>query len=205
MSNEKKTGRQRYIIALLLVICAGPLLVSWWLLNFTDFGRKGSGMSHGQLIQPLRPLPNIELYNPASNTQTRLHGKWSLVYVVNNRCDKACEEGLYKMRQLRLATGKYARRVQRVLMVFGGNRDILSSEAVQVYRGQLLAYQGRAGQDNNVDVQKFAIVENETPTQLGRLYVVDPLGNLMMAYDAQTDPSGIIKDLKRLLKYSQVG
>jgi hypothetical protein len=38
-----------------------------------------------------------------------------------------------------------------------------------------------------------------------RIYLVDPLGNLMMRFPAEPDPSRIIRDLQRLLKYSGFG
>jgi hypothetical protein len=37
------------------------------------------------------------------------------------------------------------------------------------------------------------------------LYVVDPLGNLVMRYDAREDPKGLLTDLKKLLKLSHIG
>jgi len=37
------------------------------------------------------------------------------------------------------------------------------------------------------------------------LFVVDPLGNLMMSYDVRGDPHGLLEDLKKLLKLSHIG
>ncbi len=37
------------------------------------------------------------------------------------------------------------------------------------------------------------------------LFVVDPLGNLMMGYDARENPRGLLEDLKRLLRLSHIG
>jgi hypothetical protein len=37
------------------------------------------------------------------------------------------------------------------------------------------------------------------------LFVVDPLGNLMMRYDVRRDPRGLLVDLRRLLELSQIG
>jgi hypothetical protein len=48
------------------------------------------------------------------------------------------------------------------------------------------------------------------PIEAGRriedyLYVIDPLGNLMMRFPATGEPARIRKDLGRLLKASRVG
>ena len=37
------------------------------------------------------------------------------------------------------------------------------------------------------------------------LFVVDPLGNLMMSYDARQNPQGLLEDLKKLLRLSHIG
>ena len=37
------------------------------------------------------------------------------------------------------------------------------------------------------------------------LFIVDPLGNLMMSYDARQDPHGLLEDLKKLLRLSHIG
>jgi hypothetical protein len=37
------------------------------------------------------------------------------------------------------------------------------------------------------------------------IYVIDPLGNLMMSFPRDPDPSKILKDLQRLLRLSQIG
>jgi hypothetical protein len=37
------------------------------------------------------------------------------------------------------------------------------------------------------------------------VFVVDPLGNLMMSYDARTDPRGLLQDLQKLLRLSHIG
>jgi len=37
------------------------------------------------------------------------------------------------------------------------------------------------------------------------IYLVDPLGNLMMRWPKDPDPKKISSDLKKLLKYSRIG
>ena len=42
-------------------------------------------------------------------------------------------------------------------------------------------------------------------SQHDHIYMIDPLGNLMMRFPKDVDPSLMAKDLKRLLKVSQIG
>jgi hypothetical protein len=37
------------------------------------------------------------------------------------------------------------------------------------------------------------------------LFIVDPLGNLMMRYDVRQNPKGLLQDLKKLLSLSHIG
>ena len=37
------------------------------------------------------------------------------------------------------------------------------------------------------------------------MYLIDPLGNLMMFYAADAKPKGMLEDMKRLLRLSSIG
>ncbi len=197
--------RQQAILILLLAVFALPPLLSWVLFNFTDLGRESGSGEHGTLVVPPRPVPDWTLAGMPDETATekRLRGKWTLLYLLDGKCQQACLRNLYKMRQLRLATGKYAQRVQRVVLVAGNNRRALTEEQLQDYPGQLVLFPQNI--DADVLQSLFKLTTDDSPFLQGRLYLVDPQGNIMMSYAANTEPGGIIKDLKRLLKYSRSG
>lgn len=199
-----KSGNRKILI-LLFAIFALPPLLSWYLFNHTDLGREQGAGGHGTLIVPPRPLPDWTLVDPAraGGAQKRLHGKWTLLYPLDGECREACLENLYKMRQLRLATGKNAGRVQRAVLVVNGDRNALAAGQWLDYPGQLLLFPENA--DSAALRGLFELSAGDQPFAGDRLYLVDPLGNLMMSYAGTTDPGGIIKDLARLLKYSRTG
>jgi cytochrome oxidase Cu insertion factor (SCO1/SenC/PrrC family) len=201
---EAKQIKRLSVLGLLLIF-ASPILVSWWLLNYTDYSRNDAAASHGDLIVPPRTLENINLIELAkqSKQQHSLHGKWSLVYLNEGMCDKDCGDNLYKMRQLRLAAGEFAPRIQRVLVVIDSVASPLSDEMLQHFSGQLLLHAEQHEQMSSLKI--FARMKDENPVTERRLYLIDPLGNLMMSYPPDTEPAGIIKDLKRLLRYSRIG
>jgi cytochrome oxidase Cu insertion factor (SCO1/SenC/PrrC family) len=202
--NENNTRlTNRFIVVLIILIFSAPLIGSWLLLNYMDNAEEHGKGNHGVLIDPPRPLPNIKLIDPLSETnQGQLQGKWSMLYIVENRCDEVCIENLYRMRQIRLATGKHYQRVQRVLLLQQGNTDGLK-QIFKDYSGQWLMATENINMNELLD--NFRAEPSENPAQKQRLYLVDPLGNLMMRYPLDTDPIGIIKDLNRLLKASHIG
>lgn len=196
-------ARQRLMLLVLVLIFAAPLITAWLLLHFTDIGRAG-GSSHGHLVQPPRVLADIALRDPATGAQTdRLRGKWTLLYLSRPACRQPCADNLYRMRQLRLAMGENAHRVRRLLAVYGGALDDASRRILEQYPGQLIVDGTELDRDD--PGASFRLAPGEDPVGAGRLYLIDPLGNLMMSYAPDTDPVGIIADLRRLLKYSHIG
>ena len=198
-------ARQRAILILLFAVFALPPLLSWFLFNYTDMGRESDTGGHGTLVVPPKPVPDWPLVDMAGNTEAerRVHGKWTLVYLLDGPCQETCLGNLYKMRQLRLATGKYAHRIQRAVLVVDNNRHALTTGQLLDYPGQLVLF------PENMDAGSleslFKRGTDDRPFIQERLYLIDPLGNLMMSYAAETAPKGIIKDLTRLLKYSRIG
>jgi len=198
--NDRKS--KRTLIYLALFFCA-PFLLSWYLFNYTSVLHDGGSASHGDLLAPPRPLPDISLRDPVNEiANAGLYGKWTLLYITSNYCDAGCEENLYRMRQIRLAMGKNTSRVQRAMMI---NSSVLSEEIMiklREYPGQLLYLTDETAADF---ISNFNLSVPDDPFTAGRLYLIDPLGNLMMSYQPNVDPIGIIKDLKRMLRISRIG
>lgn len=203
MSEQKNKLKNRLILCTVLIAFFAPLIIAWWYLNFTDVVESGAKSNYGDLILPARPLPDFALTDPLSASRKgQLHGKWSLFYISNTGCNTACEENLYRMRQLRLTTGKDDHRVQRVLLVLHGLDDV-NPVVFESYSGQWLLTIDSKEQD--IFLAKFKLSEEDRPEKSRRLYLVDPNGNLMMSYPFDSEPRGIIQDLKKLLKHSKIG
>lgn len=190
-----------------------PLLASAWLYYGMGW-RPGGHVNHGELIQPPRPLPRAELPRitlagaAAGNTATAaareledadpipFRGNWTLVYIGDGSCDASCRATLYVMRQTRLALGTDMTRLSRVFLVTADccAKDYLAREHAGI---TVLDASGAAG----------AQLLSEFPPgdRAHTLFIVDPLGNLMMRYDVRRDPRGLLVDLKRLLELSQIG
>jgi len=175
-----------------------PLVMAFFTYYCTGW-RPAGHVNHGVLITPARPLPPIRLPQPGGGAAphgTPFRGHWSLVYVGNGACDSACRRALYVMRQTRLALNNDMTRLRRVFLGSGEccARELLGPEQAGL---EILDAGGPAG--------AALLREFPSPGREHSLFVVDPLGNLMMSYDARRDPHGLLEDLKKLLKLSHIG
>ena len=192
------------MLLLLMALFAAPFAVSWYLFNFTQVGRDSASRSHGQLVVPPRPLFAAPLYDIVGRQEAGvLRSRWSLLYLITGPCDRSCVDALGLLRELRVALGMYSQRLQPVLVVYGRFPPDLPVAAPQNYPGQLIMAGSAVDGDNAGS--SFRLFEGDTPLRAGRMYLVDPMGNLILAWSTGTDPAGIIADLKRLLRYSGVG
>jgi len=191
-----------------LALLAGLFLLPLALAFCTYYGsdwRPSGRVNHGQLISPARPLPavtlprvSLETGAPGAppGTATPFHSHWSLVYVGGGDCDAACRESLYVMRQTRLGLNTDMTRVERVFLVSHGccNRAFLGSE-----------HPGLVVLDASAPTAEGLLALFPGEGREHTLFIIDPLGNLMMSYDARGNPHGLLEDLKKLLRLSHIG
>ena len=202
-------ARNLRTLAALAALFGLPLVIAFFAYYGSGW-RPAGRVNHGVLITPARPLPPLTLPrvsrarvtgSPQSSGAAAAYGtpfraKWSLVYVGNGACDSACRQALYVMRQTRLALNNDMTRLERVFLASGDccARELLAREQAGL---DILDAAGPAG--------TALLREFPSPGREHSLFVVDPLGNLVMSYDVRGDPHGLLEDLKKLLKLSHIG
>ena len=199
MSDPIDQSRSRTKLILLILMFFLPLAGSWYLVFFTDYARDGKGgAEHGSLINPPRQLENVSLLrvNERSTEQVSLYGKWSMLFFVDGSCEAECGENLYRLRQIRLATGRQMQRIQRIAIIDEVESLRFSDNLSENYPGQLYVSRKDLGEDFLHQFRDQKIEDR------GSIFLIDTRGFLMMRYPGDTDPSGIIRDLSRLLRIS---
>ncbi|MDS4041621.1 MAG: hypothetical protein RKP20_10635 [Candidatus Competibacter sp.] len=191
--------RQRLFLLFVIACFVVPLAAAWLLVGHW---RPEGSVQHGELLNPARPLPDLRFDSADGHPSDRagLRGRWVLVYVGSAaECDARCRTGLYDMRQIRLALGKDMERIKTVLLLDqapeAGLRQWLTSEHAAMTVG--------VADPSTRD----ALLEAFTrPGRAGEwIYLLDPLGNLLMRYPIDVEPRGLLKDLQRLLQWSKIG
>lgn len=187
--------RSRVILVLVFALFALPLAVAW-VMNFTTDWVPHATTNHGELIQPVRPFSLTGLLDDEGKAlgDEAVQGRWTLLYLQDGECGEACHQAMYILRQVRLAQGKNIDRVTRLMLVNSPQLPAWVSEVQPHYPGMLLAH----------PATESTAVLSVFP-EVNQIYILDPLGNLMMRYPLDTEPRGMIKDLERLLQISYVG
>ena len=146
--------------------------------------------NNGELILPVTSLKEID--------SSLLDGKWKLVYVAANNCAKACKQNIYNLQQIRIALGKKLLRVgSLVINLQTKSAPKFTPWLVKNFPGTHVVYVRPELWQNVYDFTNKA--NNK------EIFIVDPIGNLVLAYAGGTASKPIYQDLQKLLKASQIG
>jgi cytochrome oxidase Cu insertion factor (SCO1/SenC/PrrC family) len=160
------------------------------------FGWRPVGHSnYGELLKvtPLQHAAGTALDGTPFNLEA-LRGKWVMVYVGAAHCDASCARQLYLMRQIRITQGKEQSRIERLWVL--ADTGVPDAALLQAHPG-LRVWRPA----DSAFVAQFPASRN--PAE--HVYLLDPLGNLMLRFPADPDAKRMMKDLKLLLKASQIG
>lgn len=189
--------RGRKIFLLMLVFFVVPIIV---VVLMYHYNWKPQGVSLGQLVQPPRLLEapaDLKTNDGANLKPTFWKEKWSVVYVAEH-CEQTCMDKLHDMRQLHASLYKDIERSQRILIT--ANQDI--SDIKSKYPDLVVINQPVESVAKLTE--QFQVNGGDAKTS-NRLYLVDPLGHLMMSYEPSIPLADVRKDVTRLMRYSWAG
>jgi cytochrome oxidase Cu insertion factor (SCO1/SenC/PrrC family) len=197
-AQDRRQGRLLVVLALLFF---APLGLAFYLYYGHGTWRPGGRVNTGELVQPARPLPSLALPLLGSgNTDPNfLKGKWTLLYVRFGKCNEDCRTRLYDTRQVRLALDRDMNRVQRV---FIAGDDCCDAQFLHEQHPDLITIRASAAA-----APLLALLPGQAGVNAAQasVYLIDPLGNLMMSYAADAKAKGMLEDMKRLLRLSSIG
>lgn len=190
MSHKGKSPLLWLLALGVLTFAASYGAYRWW--------RPAQHMNHGELLET-RPLP-ATLLQDASGRQfplESLRGRWLLLTVQPAACDQGCQQKLYYMRQVRTAQNENMLRIERLWLL---------SDAGQPAPALLAEHPGLVVARPLDPAWLSALpVRSEANGRSEHIYLIDPLGNLVLRYGNESNPAGMLKDLVRLLKVSRIG
>ena len=196
MQATKSKSQGRWKLFAIILVCASPLIFSY----LTYYVIKPQGRTnYGALIDPRNyPLPqlNATTLDGKPGSLDDYKGKWVMLQADSGECGEACRTKLFQQRQLRLTQGKEMDRIERVWLVTDDKP--IDTTLLKEYDGT------RVLRADPAKLKQWLPVE-QGATLTDHVYMIDPLGNLMMRFPKNPDPNKMKKDIGKLLRASSIG
>jgi len=201
IENNQSTGpvasqsKNRQKLVLLFAIAIVPMFLAYGMFFYFPSLIPRSTTNEGVLIEP--PLSGVEL--SLSDVDDGAGGVWTLLIPVDASCGSECQQRLYLSRQIKIGLGKDADRIERVALLQAEPsvelQTLLDTEHVDL---SIRMYQSR--------VLQAALQSRLSIDTTGEfLLLMDPNGNIMMFFPYDKIGAPLRKDIKHLLKISNIG
>ncbi|HEY7672642.1 MAG TPA: hypothetical protein VIC71_10525 [Gammaproteobacteria bacterium] len=187
--------RSARVPILIAAACLGPFALALLVYYVPNELTQQRANPERTLSATPKPLPEVALRTPGGGTTGTdwARYRWSLIYARITPCEGRCASDLAHLTEVHLALGADRARVQRVLLL--ADEDFRMTGDPTLLVGYL-------------DAERDAELVNAFSLELleqGRIFVVDPLGNLVMSYPPAPDQARLLEDLERLLNVSRIG
>ena len=178
-----KSSRNKMLV--LFAIAFFPIFIAYAAFFFVPQWIPSGTTNQGELIQP--PINGGDI----SQTLTA-YDTWVLVQPVSSVCDEDCAQMLYLSRQVVKGLGKDSERVMRVI--------VSEAPLSQDFRALIDEEHSDVGMIR-ADTSLLSGDSRTTPA----LFLMDPNANIMMVYGLDEAGKPMMKDLKHLLRVSNIG
>jgi cytochrome oxidase Cu insertion factor (SCO1/SenC/PrrC family) len=194
LSNDSK--KNPYTIWFVVLTFVAPVVLAY-LMFF--FGNVSSFTNKGEILNPVVDISALKLKDEKGTLipEKTLRFKWRLISFVGSECDESCNSRLYDSRQIHKSLAKDRHRVLRMIVHLDAPTSALNSLIESEYPNALNVF----GDDKVISSalgESAKIRENE-------IYIMDPMGNIMMRFTQDQANKDFQKDLRKLLKASQIG
>lgn len=184
MTDARRTRRNRVMLVGLFAIVFVPLFAAYVLYQNTRSSTPWATTNKGALLDPIVAVADLGLTSNDSAVSMRQSGNWWLVTVADGACDGDCQQALHQLRQLHVLLGRDASRVKRALVELGAPQQEIAL---------LQEYPEISGFGGPIHALAAGV------------YIVDPLGNVVLRYRYADAGKPVLDDLKQLLKVSHIG
>lgn len=194
--NTKKPRRNPYTPWFVVTAFVLPVAMAYAVFFFADVT---SFTNRGEIFNPVVDITTLELTDDTGKIipARTLRYKWRFISFVGSDCDEACNKRLHDSRQVHRRFGKDSHRILRVIVHLEPASESLNSLIEKEYADALIM-NANASTVNAAFGGNTKLDENE-------IYIMDPMGNIMMRFTQDQPIHDFQFDMKKLLKASQIG
>jgi hypothetical protein len=175
-TDEKPPSRGRRQLMQLFGIAFATLGLAWLTYFLVSGGKFMGTTNHGAFVDPPMNIDTLAFSDPFAT-----QGKWWLWFVAES-CEKTCAKTMHDLKSIHVLLNRDSTRVARAMFTLNAT----------------------AGDLTATEKEKVQVLDKPSVLPPG-VYIVDPLGNLVLRYPVDTPPKPVLEDLKKLLKLSQIG
>jgi hypothetical protein len=190
------------VLLLIMALFTLPLVIAWMMYTGTIRFAPERTRNLGRLVLPTVPVDwSGVIASDGSPSRQLFDGFWVILYELPASCARNCLELAAELRQVHVASGLHRNRIRIALLLAPEQAESLGDELQGIYpRFNLVSHP---------DQRFFGALRHASSNRSGRndeplMYLVDPLGNIMMTYNGKNSPSMLSKDLNRLLTWSKL-
>jgi cytochrome oxidase Cu insertion factor (SCO1/SenC/PrrC family) len=193
VQEKRKNPYTPWFVVASFVLPVVMAYVVFYFVEITSFSNKG------EILKPIVDIETLELTDEKGEIIPRdtLTYKWRFISFVGSDCDEACSKRLHDSRQVYITLGKDRHRVLRVIVHLEPANETLKNLITAEYP-DVLNMNGDAKTINAAFDGRSKLDENE-------IYIMDPVGNIMMRFTQDQPVQDFQHDMKKLLKASQIG
>ncbi|WP_417251806.1 SCO family protein [Castellaniella sp.] len=199
------TARHRSMMPVyaILLISIAPVVFALLAYYAPSLGLRPPSKPHyGQLIEPQREIPkqlSLHELDGKPYDLNQLKGQWILLSTGPGACPEACVRGLFVLRNSHASQGKEVDRINRILLVT--DDAPVAPVVAEAYVGTHVLRADPA------QLAAWLVPDAADPTAAlsTGMWIIDPLGHLMMMFPDGQDPEGVRDDIRVLLKNSRIG
>lgn len=185
-ADRARTGKRTLLMVAAAVVA--PVVLSY---GFYYLAPRGTFTNYGELL-PTRAAPAISGVRADGSPfrLTQAQGRWTIVIASGGACDAACAQKLYATRQARTMQGRERDRIERLWLVADDVRphpDVIAEHP------------------DLVVVRTTPAAVSALPKGGEAIYLIDPIGNQVLAWPRDPDVKALARDLTRLLRASRIG
>ena len=188
-----------FITALLIFLTPIVVITVSTVWYYSGYGPEEK-VNYGHLLSEPIDIGTLDLELDYQNLNVdSMERKWMLVHFINGACLERCADLIYVARQVNVLLARQQTRVKRYIAA--------PIEVKPKLENFFTTYQDLnfiEVKDQSTTIQEFK-KNGIDPFAQPNMFVIDPIGNIILHYSGEVDGKKLLADLKKLLGASKIG